>query len=138
MSEILRSSPIELPGQTSKIRTWNAFGVVVEFEEEGAGPHLVDLSHRPKWDLQGDRISDGKFLETAIPETPGHSRLEKGLVINRMNRVQALAWLLDGEAPQFAAEPCITELTDGLCLLALVQIQKGYGLAKLFLILNTQ
>ena len=63
MKEIQRVSPVVLkstPVKTEKRDNWE---VVMEYHGEGDGPFLVDLSHRPRFDLQDSNLAAINRLE---------------------------------------------------------------------------
>jgi hypothetical protein len=80
---------------------------------------LIDLSHCPKWDLQDGEISRFKPFGVAVPDKPGESRFEKGILINRMNASQVSIWCLPEQVPDNPGDSAFTETTEGQVLLAL-------------------
>ena len=93
--------------------------VVLEYDAEETGPYVIDLSHRIRWDLQDADIVRVQPWGIPIPDAPGKCVLDKGILINRMNRTQASIWHLTGEIPDYPAEPAFTETTDATLFLAL-------------------
>jgi hypothetical protein len=93
--------------------------VVLEYEAEGSGPYLIDLSHRARWDLQDSAIVDIQPWEIRLPESPGQCIFENGVLINRMNRTQASIWHLSGEKPDNPDSPAFSDVTDATVFLAL-------------------
>lgn len=115
-----RYSPVAFdrkPAETERRGDWL---VVLRYENEGNGPHLIDLSHREKWDVQSGDLSKVPVARGAIPAIPGRVSVEGGLLASRMNRTQAALWRLWGESVEAPQEPAYTETTDGIALLALV------------------
>ncbi len=112
-----RKSPVSFTARPLKSEKRNGWNVVLEYEGEKGGPFLIDLSHCPKWDLQGGNISGFKPLGVAVPEHQGKSVLENGVLINRVGGTQASLWCFSKKVPETA--PAFTETTDGLVLLAL-------------------
>jgi hypothetical protein len=96
------------------------WSVVLEYEDEGQGPWVVDLSHRSRWDLQDSEISTQQPWGVSIPETPGQCIFNSGVLINRMNRTQASIWHLAGDHLDVPDGPAFTEVTDATLFLALV------------------
>ena len=94
--------------------------VVMEYEDEGQGPWVVDLSHRARWDLQDSEIAAQQPWGMNIPETPGQCIFNSGVLINRMNRTQASIWHLAGDNLDVPDGPAFTEVTDATVFLALV------------------
>lgn len=121
MVECLRRSPVELPGPSLRTGSRDGFLVVLEYENEGSGPFLVDLSHRPKWDLQAPDLESLKPWGIEVPEQPGQCRLRGGVIVGRQNMGQAAFWHLGKEASEAPGDlPGVTDVTDGSMLLALM------------------
>jgi hypothetical protein len=106
-----------VPAKTEERGNWS---VVLQYEDQGAGPYLVDLSHRSRWDLQDADIGGIQTSGIRVPETPGQCIFENGFLINRMNRTQASVWHLSGETPAFPDHPAFTDVTDSTVFLALL------------------
>ena len=115
---IHRRGPVFFPGAV-RTEIKNGYEVVQEYENPGDGPWLVDLSHVPKWDIQNRNITDVRVWSLTPPERPSECILEQGRLICRLNRVQVAAWDLSCRAGELCL-PFATEITDGLCLLAVV------------------
>jgi hypothetical protein len=120
MVESMRRSPVELPGQAARIENRDGFLVVLEYENQGNGPFLVDLSHRPKWDLQAPDLESLRPLGLEVPRKPGQCRVLDGLVVGRQNRAQAAFWRLGKEMSETPQNKGLTDVTDGWMLLALI------------------
>ena len=118
MQNIIRRSAVSFDTETEKTEERDNWLVVLEYEGQGAGPYLVDLSHRARWDLQDAEIGISQSLGIQIPEIPGQCVFEKGILINRMNRTQASVWHLSGETPAFPDDPAFTDITDSTVFLA--------------------
>ena len=112
-----RKSPVSFSARPLKSENRNGWNVVLEYDGEKGGPHLIDLSHCPKWDLQDINLSGFKPFGVAVPENQGKSILENGVLVNRMGAAQASIWCFTEQTPE--AAPAFTETTDGLVLLAL-------------------
>lgn len=80
----------------------------------------MDLSHRRKWDVQHASLETVRPWDILFPSSPGQCRVEAGRLLSRRNYTQAAIWDLTGASPEPEPEPYFTEVTDGLCLLALV------------------
>jgi hypothetical protein len=118
MENIIRRSAVSfdaVPARTEERDNWS---VVLEYEDEGAGPYLVDLSHRARWDLQDAEIGGIQSLGIQVPDNPGQCVFENGILINRMNRTQASVWHLSGDTPAFPDDPAFTDVTDSTVFLA--------------------
>lgn len=115
-----RFSPVKFTSQPAETEIREGWEVVLSYAHEGQGPFLVDLSHRPKWDLQGGNLDAVKPWGRDVPVDPGQCNLLDGLLINRMKRTQTAIWNLGAEDLKLPKEIYYTDVTDGLCLLALV------------------
>lgn len=120
MAAIKRQSPVLFharPGQTVLRDYWE---VTLAFDGEGPGPWLVDLCHKHRWDIQNSRLDNLMPTGLAIPQMAGSCRLERQILINRMNQTQAAVWHLgNGEAPPFPAETGYTDVSEATVFLAL-------------------
>ena len=115
-----RLSPVAPMGRPVRVDRSDGWAVVRQYEDEGNGPYLIDLSHRPKWDIQDSRLSGIQPLGVTIPEIPGRCLITKGLLVSRMNRTQATLWQLLGPTAGIPGERPYTDITDAVALLALV------------------
>jgi len=118
MVNIVRQSAVSFDAAPAKTEARDNWSVVLEYEDEGAGPYVVDLSHRSRWDLQDAEIGGIQSLGIRIPDKPGQCVFENGFLINRMNRTQASVWHLSGETPAFPDDPAFTDITDSTVFLA--------------------
>ena len=119
MVSMNRVSPVTLPAAAAKTEERDGWTVVLEYEAEGPGPHLIDLSHRPKWDVQDINLSGIAPWGIKIPEEPGNCVYDKGILINRMNRTQASIWHLFGMLENRPEGSAFTDMTDAVVCLAL-------------------
>lgn len=115
-----RHSPVGVMGAVALKENRNGWEVVLQYHGEGAGPLLIDLSHRPKWDIQDADLAGIQPLGVSIPATPGQCVFGRGLLVNRLNRTQASAWQFPGADADIPEESSCTDITEGLALLALV------------------
>ncbi len=118
MVNIIRRSAVSFEAAPAKTEARGNWSVVLEYEDEGAGPYLVDLSHRTRWDLQDREIGGIQPLGIQVPNVPGQCGFENGILINRMNRTQASVWHLSGETQAFPDDPAFTDVTDSTIFLA--------------------
>jgi hypothetical protein len=117
---IKRYSPVRFDSLPARTEIRDGWQVVIAYEDEGVGPSLVDLSHINKWDIQSADLSQIQPAGVIIPEVPGACVLGEGLLINRMNRTQAMVWHISGERPQTPDEPGYTDVTEGFTMLGLL------------------
>ena len=118
MENITRLSAVSFDAVPVKTEARANWSVVLEFEDQGAGPYLVDLSHRARWDFQDAEMDGVRTPGMPVPELPGQCIFENGFLINRMNRTQASVWHLTGEAPDLPDSPAFTDVTDSTVFLA--------------------
>ena len=118
MENIVRQSAVSFDAVAAKTEERGNWSVVLEYEDQGAGPYLVDLSHRARWDLQDAEIGGIQAPGVPVPEIPGQSIFENGFLINRMNRTQASVWHLSGETPALPDNLAFTDVTDSTVFLA--------------------
>ncbi len=120
MTDMKRTSPVQFNSRPIETETRDHWTVALEYEEEGPGPWLVDLSHKSRWDLQDGSIDARRPIGLAIPGKPGRCRLENGVLINRMNRTQAAIWLLaPGDVEAMPEEYGYTDVSEASVFLAL-------------------
>jgi hypothetical protein len=118
MVNIIRRSAVSFAAAAAKTEERDNWSVVLEYEDQGAGPYVVDLSHRARWDMQDAEIGGIQSLGIQIPDIPGQCVLDKGFLVNRMNRTQASVWHLSGETPAFPDDIAFTDITDSTVFLA--------------------
>jgi len=119
MKKVRRHSPVSFelqPVQTEARSHWN---IALKYPHEGEGPHLVDLSHKPKWDVQSSGIDTIGPFGVEIPKEPGRCILAHGIMACRMNATQARVLILGQEENDQPNISEFTDITDGHLLLAL-------------------
>jgi len=121
MQDIYRISPLSLEGRAVETEVRNGWEVVLRCEaEEKDGLLVVDLSHRPKWDIQNPELAEIHPWGLTIPDQPGECIFQDGFQLNRMNRTQAACWHLAGAAPPAPELPVLTDTTDATALMAVI------------------
>jgi hypothetical protein len=121
MKEIQRVSPVAFKSTPLKTEKRDNWDVVMEYAGEGDGPYFVDLSHRPRFDLQNSDLSSITPFGLAIPETPGVSMLENGILANRMNGIQVSLLNLNGnDTVTMPDESGYTDVTESTLCVALI------------------
>lgn len=120
MADIVRQSPVRFDAVAVETEMRACWKVVRRYEEEGQGPHLVDLSHLPRWHLQDSDPSRFRPCDVDIPELPGTCSLQNGVLVNRMNSTQASIWQLASEPVPMPVDSAFTDVTEAAGFLALV------------------
>jgi hypothetical protein len=115
---IERLSPIHLPGKPEKTETRDGWTVVLEYADEGEGPWVVDLSHSPRWDIQGSDLDAATPKGVTLPAAPGGVGCSAGFLVGRTGMRQAFLWAFNGKLPAMGAG--CTETTEGTACLALI------------------
>jgi hypothetical protein len=124
MNEIQRVSPVVLKATPLKMEKRDNWDVVMAYNGEGDGPYLVDLSHRPRFDLQDANLSARIPFGITVPEIPGQSILENNVLASRMNRTQvSLFHLGNTDGVPVPDEPGYTDVTESTLCIALIGSQ---------------
>lgn len=117
METIIKRSPLALGAWHTKVNN----------QKE---PFLVDLSLRPKWDIQDRDLVRQRPCGITIPAHPGESVFSQNILINRLNPTQATLWHLAGESLEMPQSPAFTDVTDAYALVALIGPLLPYILEK--------
>ncbi|WP_022666855.1 hypothetical protein [Desulfospira joergensenii] len=120
MNEIKRYSPVVLKATPLKSEVRDNWNVVLEYHGEGQGPYIVDLSHRTRLDLQSPDLASKKPFGISVPEVPCQSVLEKGILVNRMNRTQTSIYNLASQGMEMPAEAEYTDVTENTVFVAIM------------------
>lgn len=120
MDMMERKGPISFDAKVKHKETRDRWPVILEYELEGSGPYVVDLSHRMKLDVQDRNLAAAMPLGLDIPEELNSCRLEQGLLVCRQGPRQAAVWDLGRGLEAGPGDPAVTDLTEGLVLLALL------------------
>jgi len=119
MADIKRQSPVKLKATPLKTEGRDNWVVALEYNEEGDGPWLADLSHKARWDLQDSAIDRLAVADQTIPETAGQCAFAGQLLINRMNGTQASIYHLGVVTPALPDFPGYTDVTESTVFLSL-------------------
>lgn len=115
-----RYSPIKFEEAPDRIEQRNGWEVVLEYEGQGIGPFLVDLSHIGKWDVQGEDLPSLRPSGLLIPKDSKQCTLTGDFLLNLIKWNWATIWHLSVDIPDFAEEVPFTNVTEAYALLALV------------------
>ena len=119
MKNVRRYSPVSFEQQPIQSEIRGSWRVALKYSREGKGPHLVDLSHQPKWDVQSSTIDNIQPFGIEIPKAPGSCILAHGIMICRMNATQARILILGQEKSEQLNTPEFTDITEGQLMFAL-------------------
>ena len=121
MSAVFRQSPVIFDRKAAEKKGSLGWEVVLEFEGEGGGPWLVDLSHLQRWDYQHTDLDSQKPLGLDVPAKPGQVLLQDKKMVTRMNRTQAMIVCFEtGDSTETQTTGGFTDIMDALCMLAVV------------------
>jgi len=120
MGSYYRRSPVVFEDPPRKTEIRGHWEVVLEYEREGDGPFLIDLSHISKWDIHDVDLSRIRPLGVKTPVIPGQTALKKGMIISCMNRTQAAIWHLLKQRSCDAQGVSYTDITDAFAILAVL------------------
>ncbi|MBU1340639.1 MAG: sarcosine oxidase subunit gamma SoxG [Proteobacteria bacterium] len=121
MKDIQRISPVVLKSTPLKTEKRDNWEVVMEYKGEGDGPFLVDVSHKPRFDLQDADVSSFTPFGMNLPKVPGNCLLENGILANRMNRTQVSLFNLAGSGDvSMPDETAYTDVTESTVCIALI------------------
>lgn len=98
----------------------NGWEIVTQYENEGDGPWLIDLSHAQKLDYYHFSLSQDCPLDIPLPEKPGECRIQGRRISARLNRQQAVILNLSRSPISFIEGGSVTDLTDALALLVII------------------
>lgn len=121
MDAMKRQSPVQFHLRPVKTEDRDQWPVVLEYEQEGRGPWLIDLSHKTRWDFQNGRLDERLLGGVRVPTVPGGCCRENDILVNRLNRTQAAVWHIGEPAPRpLPAGAGYTDVTEATALLALM------------------
>lgn len=120
MNAIKRYSPVAFQATPVQTEERNRWDVVLEYQGEGRGPYLVDLSHRTRLDLQSSDLDAKQPFGITVPKAPGKSIFQNGILVNRMNRTQTSLYHLDGKPGDIPGEPEYTDVTEATMFIGLI------------------
>ena len=120
MEEITRQSPVHFDARPVKTERSGDWEIVLEFENEGTGPYIIDLSSNLRLDVQDTDLMRLNQLGYEIPQEPGDCTLKSGILISRLSRNQATFCHLKISDPPASLDHAFTDITDGSALLALI------------------
>lgn len=117
---VKRRSPVVFDIAAADTEERDGWSVVRQYTDEGKGPHIVDLSHLPRWDLQDKDLSRYTPAGLTVPGIPGDCIVSENLMLSRMNKTQSCIWHLGPGASGVSEEPAYTDIREGTACLAMV------------------
>lgn len=121
MSALFRRNHINFNCKDIEKEVFLTWEVVLEFEGEGGGPWLVDLSHLQRWDCQDMELDSTAPFGLGMPSEPEQVVFQNDKMIARMNRTQAMITCLrTGDSFETRKPVGCTDITDAYCALAVV------------------
>ena len=120
MVEIIRQSPIHFDARPIKTEKQGDWEIVLEYDDEGKGPYIIDLSHVPRWDAQDADFSRMRPWGCDIPPRTGDCVHRQGILISRLNQNRAIFYHLLDLMPAVPDEPALTEVTDASATMVLI------------------
>lgn len=120
MVDIKRISPVSFGKYPKRTEIRDNWTIAMEYDGEGQGLSIVDLSHITRLDIQTKDLSAVTPFGVAIPEVPGQSVLEGGVLINRMNGTQASVFQLPGNNADCPSDVFVTETTENTLCVAIM------------------
>jgi len=120
MVDIKRVSPVSFGKSPKRTEVRDNWTIAMEYDGEEKGLSIVDLSHVTRLDVQTSDVSTITPFGLAIPEVPGQSVLKDGILINRMNGIQASVFQLPGNDAALPTEACVTETTENTLCVAIM------------------
>lgn len=120
MVDIKRVSPVSFGKSPKRTEVRDNWTIAMEYDGEGQGLSIVDLSHVTRLDVQTGDLSGVTPFGVAIPEVPGQSVLKDGVLINRMNGIQASVFQLPGNGADLPTDVFVTETTENTLCVAIM------------------
>ena len=137
MESLKRYSPVKFTGNPARTRERNGWEVVLEYENEGTGPFLIDLSHIGKWDVQGEELPSLRPAGLVIPGDPKQCLLTGDYLLNLIKWNWATIWHFSEDMPEFADEYAFTNVTEAYALLVLMG-KEAYSITEKLTSLDLQ
>ena len=119
MKEMRRYFPVSFETQPVQTELRGLWRVALKYPQEGKGPHLIDLSHKPKWDVQSSALDTIQPFGVEIPKAPGQCTLRHDILVCRMNATQTRIIILGKEEYDPSPTAEFTDISEGYLLFAL-------------------
>lgn len=119
MKKVRRHSPVSFELQPVQTEARGRWRVALKYPHEGEGPHLIDMSHKSKWDVQSSAMDTIGPFGVEMPKAPGRCIMAHGIMVCRMNATQARVLILGQKENDQPNTSEFTDITEGHLLLAL-------------------
>jgi sarcosine oxidase gamma subunit len=127
-----RVSPLDMGLKAERVLARNGWEISLAYagERPQSTLFITDLSHVPKYTLQGPDLDAIRPAGLSMPERPGMITLERGLLVVRLIPAECRIMDLGEETPVFG-ETSFTDVTDAYAAVAVVGARCFDVLAKL-------
>lgn len=127
-----RKSPLDMGLQPDRILVRDGWDIALSYVGEMTRNDLfiTDLSHAPKWAVQGPDLESVRPNGLTIPVKPREVTVSHGSLIARLSGSEARIMGFGKEKPALT-DPCITDVTDSSAAMAVVGPQCYALLSKL-------
>lgn len=119
MTNLMRKSAVQFDVESLTAEDRENWSVVLQYQNEGQGPWLVDLAHKNRFDLQNNKIDESTVCGIAVPSIPGTSVYKENILVSRMNTTQASVACLGKNKPSLREDELYTDVTEATVFLAL-------------------
>ncbi|MFH1243688.1 MAG: hypothetical protein V1689_15210 [Pseudomonadota bacterium] len=129
---IKRVSPLDMGLEPHQELVHNGWPITLSYKQEKSPCSLfiTDLSHIPKWSLQGSDLVAFQPAGLKIPVRPGEAIFDRGILIVRLTPNECRIMVFDDQTHEFTS-PGYIELADAYAVFAVVGPQCLEVLSKL-------
>ena len=116
-----RKSPVDMGLEPERVYDSDGWEIPLSYvgEMRRSDCFVTDLSHVPKWTIQGADLDTRKPLGLAMPGKPRLAVLSEGSLLARLSPSEARLLVLGKERP-LLDDPFATDVTDGYAALGVV------------------
>lgn len=119
MINLIRKSPVQFDVESLKAEDRENWSVVLQYENEGQGPWLVDLGHKNRFDLQNHNVDELTVVGVDVPSVPGMSIFKENVLVSRLNVTQVSVACLGKDKPSLREGESYTDVSEATVFLAL-------------------
>ena len=116
-----RVSPLDMGLDAERVLARNGWEIPLAYvgERPGSAVFVTDLSHVPKWSVNGWDLDGERPAGLSMPAKPGMVALDKGLLLVRTIPSECRVLALGDEVPAFE-DKSFTDVTDAYAAMAVV------------------